>query len=198
MADPAQADIDGLFLRIAAALAKASLQEGGLPSGAVLVEQGVISGKGIDRCLQRNDPTAAAALDCLRQAPPLIQPRNATLYLTLSPCPLAASVIVERGIARVVLAEGSVLRVSVAYLRLQGVEVVLKAEPAAAALLRQFVVEQAPLWRRFLAAQQQLRQACLTKADPRRPSPARKPGRRSASHRAAAGRPDRHSLRVPS
>jgi hypothetical protein len=33
MADPAQADLDGLFLRIATALAKASLQEGGLPSG---------------------------------------------------------------------------------------------------------------------------------------------------------------------
>ena len=181
MADPAQADLDGLFLRITTALAKASLQEGGLPSGAVLVEQGVITGKGIDRCLQHNDPTATAALDCLRQAPPLIPPRNATLYLTLSPCPLAAGFIVERGIARVVLAEGSDFPESVAYLRLQGVEVVLKAEPDAAALLRQFVVEQAPLWRRFLAAQQQLRQACLTRAVPRKPSPGRRSARRSAS-----------------
>ena len=144
MADPAQADLDGLFLRIATALAKASLQEGGLPSGGVLVEQGVISGKGIDRCLQRNDSTATAAMDCLRQATPPVQPRKATLYLTLSPCPLAASVIVERGIARVVLAEGSLFRESIAFLRSRGVEVVLKAEPAAAALLRQFVVEQAP------------------------------------------------------
>lgn len=62
MAQPAQADLDRLFLRIAAALAKASLREGGLPSGAVLVEQGVISGKGIDRCLQSHDPTATAAM----------------------------------------------------------------------------------------------------------------------------------------
>lgn len=197
MAQPAQADLDRLFLRIAAALAKTSLREGGLPSGAVLVEQGVISGKGIDRCLQRNDPTATAAMDCLRQAAPPIQPRKATLYLTLSPCPLAASVIVQRGIARVVLAEGSLFRESIAFLRSRGVEVVLRPEPVATALLRKFVREQAPLWRRFLAAQLQPRQACLTRAAPRRPSPAQRTAGPTASHRAAANRAGRHSFRLP-
>jgi creatinine deaminase len=196
MAQPAQDDLDQLFLQIAAALAKTSLREGGLPSGAVLVEQGVISGKGIDRCLQSNDSTATAAIDCLRQAAPPIQPRKATLYLTLSPCPMAASLIVERGIARVVLAEGSLFRESIAYLRSRGVEVVLRPEPVGTALMRQFVLEQATLWRPFLAAQQQLQQANLTRSVPRRPSPARKPGRRSANHRLAANRAGRHSLRV--
>lgn len=63
---------------------------------------------------------------------------------------MAAGFIMKRGIGRVMLTERSDLAQNIHYQRTYGVEMELRAEPAAAALLSQFVAEQAPLWRRFL------------------------------------------------
>ena len=95
------------FMREALAEAHASLAEGGIPVGAVLVREGRIIGRGHNRRVQSGDPTAHAEIECLRNAGRMGSYRDTILYSTLMPCHLCAGAIVQFGIEYVVAAEAS-------------------------------------------------------------------------------------------
>ena len=94
------------FLRAAVEEARASLSEGGVPIGAVLVKDGQIIARGRDLSVQRNDPTAHAEIVCLAAAGNNKSTfRDATLYSTLMPCFLCSGAVVEFGVPKVVIGE---------------------------------------------------------------------------------------------
>ena len=134
------------FMQAAYRQARKSYDEGGLPIGAVMVEDGRVIGEGHNRRVQDGDPTAHGEMDCLRRAGRRPHYRGVTLYTTLSPCMMCAGTIVQFGIARVVVGEDRTFRGNLEFLRQHGVEVTLLDDPQCAALMRRFQSERPELW----------------------------------------------------
>ena len=63
-----QSDADREFMRAALEQARESYSEGGLPIGAVMVENGAIIAAGHNRRVQDGDPIAHGEMDCFRNA----------------------------------------------------------------------------------------------------------------------------------
>ena len=92
------------FMREALSLAESALKEGEIPVGAVVVRNGEIAGRGSNRQIRDNDPTAHAEVVALRDAG-----RNegnyrldgAHLYVTVRPCAMCREAIRRARIERV-------------------------------------------------------------------------------------------------
>ncbi len=85
--------------------AKRARQAGEVPVGAIVVCDGVISGRGFNQPISANDPTAHAEIVALREA--ARQQRNyrltgATMYCTVEPCMMCAGAMIHARIARLV------------------------------------------------------------------------------------------------
>ena len=86
-------------------LAKKAEDDGEVPVGAVIVQDGEIIGEGWNRPISTNDPTAHAEIIALRAAGELVgnyRLPETTLYVTLEPCPMCASAIIHARVKRVV------------------------------------------------------------------------------------------------
>ncbi|MCH2191647.1 MAG: tRNA adenosine(34) deaminase TadA [Gammaproteobacteria bacterium] len=100
-------DADRKFMSKALELAQRAADEGEVPVGAVLVENGEVLASCHNAPIGRNDVSAHAELLALRQACELKQNYrlpNTTLYVTLEPCSMCAGAIVHARIERVVIA----------------------------------------------------------------------------------------------
>ena len=75
---------DYQYMKEAIIEAKKSLKEGGIPIGAVLVENGHIIGRGHNRLLQNNSTILHAEMDCIENAGRLkgTEYKKCTLYTT--------------------------------------------------------------------------------------------------------------------
>jgi tRNA(adenine34) deaminase len=96
---------DEFFMQAALALAREAEQAGEVPVGAVLVQDGIILGRGFNSPISRNDPTAHAEIQALRQAAGAARNyrlEGAVLYVTLEPCVMCAGAAVAARIARLV------------------------------------------------------------------------------------------------
>lgn len=96
---------DRYFMQQALELAQRAWDEGEVPVGAVLVHQGEVVGRGWNRPIGLNDPTAHAEIQALRDAAANLENYrlvDSTLYVTLEPCPMCAGAIVHARVARVV------------------------------------------------------------------------------------------------
>ncbi|MGA9422900.1 MAG: tRNA adenosine(34) deaminase TadA [Rhodanobacteraceae bacterium] len=104
--DSAGAADDAFWMARALALAEhARTSAGEVPVGALLVLDSEIIGEGWNRNITRNDPSAHAEIETLRDAG--TRRRNyrfpgSTLYVTLEPCVMCAGAIIHARIARVV------------------------------------------------------------------------------------------------
>jgi len=142
---------DASFMDEAYRLAKKSFDEGGLPIGAVLVEDGVIIGRGHNQRIQQGDPIAHGEMDCLRNAGRRASYRRATLYTTLSPCMMCSGTVVQFGIPRVVIGENRNFGGNEDFLRGRGVEVVILDHPGCIDLMRRLIAEKPDLWNEDIA-----------------------------------------------
>ena len=98
---------DEAYLREAIAEANAAEANGEVPVGAIVVHQNKIIGRGQNRVLRDNDPTAHAEIVALRQAGLYLRNyrlEDCTLYVTLEPCAMCAGAILHARIARLVYA----------------------------------------------------------------------------------------------
>lgn len=98
-------DTDLVFMNEALALAREAGALGEVPVGAVVVCDGEIVGRGYNRPIMANDPTAHAEVMALRAAGQVLgnyRMPGCTLYVTLEPCAMCSGAIQHARIARVV------------------------------------------------------------------------------------------------
>lgn len=98
-------DQDHSFMRAALELARQAAAEGEVPVGAVVVQEGIIVGRGCNRPIGAADPTAHAEIGALRDAARTLgnyRLPGTTLYVTLEPCLMCTGAIIHARVARVV------------------------------------------------------------------------------------------------
>jgi len=114
---------DEQFMHAALAEAKVAGQADEVPVGAVVVRNGEIIGRGLNRPVQDSDPTAHAEIVAIRAAAASeknYRLNDTTLYVTLEPCPMCVGAMLHARIGRLVFgaydpkagAAGSVLDLS--------------------------------------------------------------------------------------
>ena len=148
-------DLHRAFMRAAYEQALKSYNEGGLPIGAVMVENGAIVSAGHNRRVQDGDPMAHGEMDCLRRAGRRARYDGVTLYTTLSPCMMCAGTVVQFGIPAVVVGEDQNFPGNLEFLRAHGIEIVLLNDPECLSLMQRFIRERPELWDEDIAGRQQ-------------------------------------------
>ena len=105
---PAPVDpVDAAFMAEALALARAAGAAGEVPVAALVVQDGVVIGRGHNLNIADHDPSAHAEIVALREAGRHLRNHRligCTLYCTLEPCPMCVGAIVHARLARVVYA----------------------------------------------------------------------------------------------
>ncbi|MCG7550313.1 nucleoside deaminase [Pseudoalteromonas sp. Of7M-16] len=99
---------DSDYMRVAVLLAKKSYDEGGCPIGAVIVNNQTkeIVGKGHNTLVQESHPYNHGETSAIRDAG-RIDFSQTTLYTSLSPCDVCATLLYMRGFNRVVVGDVS-------------------------------------------------------------------------------------------
>ena len=96
---------DEFWMEEALREAQRALALGEVPVGAVVVSEGRIVGRGCNRSLSANDPTAHAEILALREAGTAIgnyRLLDCDLYVTVEPCPMCAGAITHARIRRLI------------------------------------------------------------------------------------------------
>ena len=96
---------DDYFMREALVLARSAESLGEVPVGAVVVQDGVIVGRGFNSPIGASDPTAHAEIAALRDAALRLENYRlpgCELFVTLEPCAMCAGAIMHARIARLV------------------------------------------------------------------------------------------------
>ncbi|GHE21807.1 nucleoside deaminase [Halomonas urumqiensis] len=115
---------DADLMRIAVLLARKSYAEGGCPIGAVIVDNATrrILGKGHNTLVQENHPYNHGETAAIRDAGRIDFSRT-TLFTSLSPCDVCATLLYMRGFSRVVVGDVTNASGTEALLRSKGVQV---------------------------------------------------------------------------
>ena len=135
-------------MQAAIAEAELGLAEGGIPSGAVLVHDGRIVGRGHNRRVQQGSTVLQAEMDCLENAGrrPAAFYRECTLYTTLSPCPMCSGAIILYKIPQVIIGENGNFLGAEEYLKQKGVSLTVVQDEDCIELMRRFIAEKPALW----------------------------------------------------
>jgi tRNA(adenine34) deaminase len=92
-------------LQLALEEARAGAAAGEVPVGAVVVENGVVVGRGQNRVLRDVDPTAHAEIVALREAAKRVgnyRLGGCEIFVTLEPCAMCAGAMIHARVARLV------------------------------------------------------------------------------------------------
>jgi len=98
------------YMREALELARANIQAGGRPFGAVLVYQGQVIARAVNEIHSTQDPTSHAEMQAIRQAAQVLgRPRleGAEIYASGHPCPMCLAAMHLCGIERAWFAYGN-------------------------------------------------------------------------------------------
>jgi cytosine/creatinine deaminase len=136
------------FLQAAFEQARKSFDEGGIPIGSVLVNNGKIIGAGHNQRIQKGSPILHGEMDALENAgrQPASVYRESVLYTTLSPCPMCSGTIILYGIPKVVIGENRTFMGEEEWLRSKGVEVEVVDSQECFDLMQQFIREKPEAW----------------------------------------------------
>ena len=115
---------DADFMRIATLLARKSYDEGGCPIGAVIIDNASrnIVGKGHNTLVQESHPYNHGETSAIRDAG-RIDFGQTTIFTSLSPCDVCASLVSMRGFARVVVGDVTNASGNEAMLQEKGIQV---------------------------------------------------------------------------
>ncbi|MCB1649963.1 MAG: nucleoside deaminase [Pseudomonadales bacterium] len=115
---------DADFMRIAVLLAQKSYNEGGCPIGAVIIDNATrrIVGKGHNTLVQESHPYNHGETSAIRDAG-RVDFSHTTLFTSLSPCDVCATLIYMRGFSRVLVGDVTNASGNEALLREKGVKV---------------------------------------------------------------------------
>lgn len=84
------------FMKRAIELSSKNIETGGGPFGAVIIKDGKIIGEGWNKVTSKNDPTAHAEVEAIRDACKNLNSYNLTdaeIYTSCEPCPMCLSAI---------------------------------------------------------------------------------------------------------
>jgi cytosine/creatinine deaminase len=140
------ADGDRELMAVALAQARASLQAGGVPVGAVLAVGPQVIAAGHNERVQHGDPVAHGEISALRNAGRRRDYAGATLYTTLSPCQMCSGAILLFQVPRVVVGEARTFAGDLGFLRERGVDVTLLDDPECVAVMTQFQARYPHVW----------------------------------------------------
>ena len=130
---------DRELMRLAVLLAQKSYDEGGCPIGAVIVEDGTgrILGKGHNTLVQENHPYNHGETSAIRDAGRQDFSR-ATLYTSLSPCNVCATLLYMRQFRRLVVGDVTNASGNEEMLREKGLQVDILEDPVGIELYARF------------------------------------------------------------
>ena len=97
---------DELFMQQALELARTAAAEGEVPVGCVIIQDGAVIGRGRNRRETGRSALAHAEIEAIAEACRRLggwRLWQATLYVTLEPCPMCAGAIINARIPRVVI-----------------------------------------------------------------------------------------------
>jgi tRNA(adenine34) deaminase len=98
-------DEDAAWMEEALEQARQAATAGEVPVGALVIKDGKVLGRGQNRNLRENDPTAHAEIIALRQAAAALGNHRLTgcaMFSTIEPCCMCAGALVHARIARLV------------------------------------------------------------------------------------------------
>ena len=133
-------------MAVALQQARASLDGGGVPVGAVLAAGGTVIAAGHNERVQHGDPVAHGEISALRNAGRRPSYLDTTLYTTLSPCQMCTGAILLFQIPRVVVGEARTFEGDLDFLRAKGVEIVLLDDPGCIAAIKEFQERYPEIW----------------------------------------------------
>ena len=96
---------DEQWMKIAISEANLATNEGEIPVGAVLIQNGKLIAKAHNQSIINHDPTAHAEVEVLRKAGKKLKNyrlERSTLYVTLEPCAMCLGAIMHARIERIV------------------------------------------------------------------------------------------------
>ncbi|MGD0699973.1 MAG: nucleoside deaminase [Trebonia sp.] len=138
--------LDRELMALALAQARASLQAGGVPVGAVLAAGGTVIAAGHNERVQHGDPVAHGEISALRNAGRRGSYADTTLYTTLSPCQMCTGAILLFQIPRVVVGEARTFEGDLGFLRDRGIKITLLDDPACIAAMEEFQTRYPQVW----------------------------------------------------
>ena len=139
---------DNHFMNEAIKEAQKSLEEGGIPIGAVLVKDGEIISRGHNRLIQNDSVILHAEMDAIENAGRLNYEDyiNCILYTTLSPCPMCSGAVILYNIPKVVIGENTTLMGAENLLKCNDVEVVVLNDVRCRDLFLKFSCNNSEIW----------------------------------------------------
>ena len=96
---------DEKWMQIAIQEAKKAENEGEVPVGAILVQDGKLIAKAYNQSISKNDATAHAEIQLLRLAGQKLgnyRLKNSTIYVTLEPCVMCFGAIMHARISHII------------------------------------------------------------------------------------------------
>lgn len=126
-----------------------SLEEGGIPIGAVLVKKNQIIGRGHNRLQQNESTILHAEMDCIESAGHLkgSDYKKCTLYTTLTPCDMCSGLLLLYKIPRVVTGENETFPGPGDYLRHRGVEIINLDLEECKQMMDDYIAHNPDIWR---------------------------------------------------
>jgi len=139
---------DAAAYALALAEARKGMADGGIPIGACLVVDGEVLATGHNRRVQHGSAIHHGETNCIENAgrQPASVYARATIYTTLSPCTMCAGTIVLYKIPRVVIGENVNFEASEAWLRANGVEVVVLDDAETKTMFKEWIDANPTLW----------------------------------------------------
>jgi len=136
------------FFKEAIKQAKKGLSEGGIPIGSVIAHNGEILGKGHNKRVQQGSVILHGEMDAFenagRQDAKIY--KEATIYTTLSPCPMCTGAILLYGIPKVVIGENKTFMGAEETLKSQGIEVIVLNDEECIKMMEDFIQSKPQLW----------------------------------------------------
>ena len=138
---------DRAWLAVALEEARAGLAEGGIPIGAALFgPDGTVLGRGHNRRVQDDDPSAHGETSAFRDAGRQASYRGTTMVTTLSPCWYCSGLVRQFGISRLVVGEARSFHGGHDWVAEHGVEVVVLDDAECRDLMGEFIAAHPAVW----------------------------------------------------
>lgn len=126
--------------------AQKSLSEGGIPIGAVLVQDHRIISRGHNKRVQEQNPILHGEMDCLNNAGRVGSYKDTVMYSTLMPCYMCAGTIVQFKIPKVIVGESVTFSGARHFMESHGVEVIDLSLSECIQMMEEFIADKPELW----------------------------------------------------